>query len=214
MINEALLDIIKEPSKIKNKSDRDPISEIDKFAQNFNEYIEKKGIEKVAINIPKPTIPVMATLLSAGAGLTALYDYISQKRKESKSHQNRTLVLDHIKALYPKKEHAYVEEAFASLSHVAPYVAQDPLLSRTIIKNMMQQMTRPDLQMKGYGHVGIDTVAPAGKLEETRGRAKREFGAPTTFSQILTEKMRGAKEEIGMYEKTFPKPRKEREEED
>lgn len=207
MINEALLNMLKKPPEIKENSQKSPIDELDKFAEEFNKYIEKEGIEKVALNIPKPTIPVMATLLSAGAGLTALFDYITQKREKSKGKETRSLVLDHIKALYPKKEHAYVEEAFASLSHIAPYVAQDPLISRTIIKNMMQQMTRPDLQMKGYGQVGIDTVTSAGKLEETKRRSKKE--SPATFAQILTERMRGAKEEIGMYEKTFPRPPKE-----
>jgi len=168
MLSEALLKLGGLPVEVEERFDKDV------FRKEFEEYLEKIGgfwgntWGKIAAGLGIG-IPL------AGLGVAGIEAGLYMRRK-GKMVENKESVLRHLKELYPAAEHRHVEEAYSAIAHVAPDIAQNPLIARTLVKNMMTQMVRPDMKQHGYAQTDISQIQQIGKMEESLSKARPQGG--------------------------------------
>jgi hypothetical protein len=166
------------------------------FRKQLAEALEKNAglgaslqnfISRVGTTINKPWIGLLTL---GGVAGTAGYEYLKGHMAERGSEKQTQRVLAHLKSLYPEDQ-ARVQEAYEAISHVAPSVSQNPLIARSIVSNMMKELSRPDFQVKGYPIVpaDINTLNTVSKIEESRSKALAHTGKAPPLLGLIAKRL-------------------------
>ena len=147
---------------------------LDKFASEFKQYLNKEaGMGGV--------LPWIALSMAAAGAAPTIYEAISNSQEKSERGKAHVRVLAHLKKLFPKSEHGHLEEAFSALIHVAPDLSSNPLIARSMIKNMMDMMINPNTQLGDKGLMGFESLKMLSDAEKAKAQTRSAGSSP--FSQ-------------------------------